>query len=97
MTEVEDKGSGIEKEAIKNLFHMFNEDASPNMRTKGVGLGLSTARTLTLALQGAISLKTKINEGTKVAFSALTLFEEEQLNERELVAQIAHSAKNYTI
>ena len=72
VTEVEDDGPGIVEEDQVNLFKLFDSNSSEVMKTKGIGLGLSTALSLTHALQGAISLESSPEEGTKVAFSVLT-------------------------
>ena len=77
VTEIEDSGNGIKKDQINSLFQMFNGGSRNSNRTKGVGLGLSTARSLSHALQGAISLQTKEGVGTKVTFSSIALYEEE--------------------
>ena len=50
VTEVEDSGNGINKDNLGSLFKMFNEGSHTSNRTSGIGLGLSTARSLSLAL-----------------------------------------------
>ena len=62
---------GIDKEQLSGLFSMFNSESNQVLKTSGVGIGLTTAKTLTTALQGAISLESVKGEGTKVAFSVL--------------------------
>ena len=50
VTEIEDSGNGIKKDQINSLFRMFKGASRNSNRTKGVGLGLSTARSLSHAL-----------------------------------------------
>jgi len=50
ITEVEDNGSGIEKANFHNLFQTFGSANNNELRTSGIGLGLTTAKTLTHAL-----------------------------------------------
>ena len=76
---------------------MFNGGSRNSNRTKGVGLGLSTARSLSHALQGAISLQTKEGTGTKVTFSSIALYEEEQIDVQSLTDRIASMHKIYSI
>ena len=57
VTEVQDWGHGIDQNDIPKMFSMFNDDTKNTGKTSGVGLGLSTARRLAHALQGAISLE----------------------------------------
>ena len=54
------------------MFQTFGIEDKNQLRTSGVGLGLTTAKILTHALQGAISLDSTKELGTKVTFSALT-------------------------
>jgi len=72
VTEVQDWGHGIEQKDIPKMFSMFNDEFEETNKTSGVGLGLSTARILTHALQGAISLESVKDDGTKVTFSVIT-------------------------
>ena len=69
VTELEDNGKGIKREQMSNMFKVFGQ--KDELGTSGVGLGLSTAKKLTEALQGAISLDSS-KKGTKVTFSVLT-------------------------
>lgn len=62
-----------------------------------MGLGLSTAKSLALALQGAISLETKVDKGTKVTFSALTFNEENLIEASQLAETVVYMEKCATI
>jgi len=50
---------------------MFNHTSQSYFKTKGIGLGLTTAKVLTQALQGGIHLNSKLGVGTEVGFSIL--------------------------
>ena len=69
LTTITDHGYGIEQKEFKNLFTMFNSASESYFKTKGIGLGLSTAKVLTQALQGGIHLNSKHGKGTEVGFS----------------------------
>ena len=76
---------------------MFKGASRNTNRTKGVGLGLTTARSLSHALQGAISLQTKEGIGTKVTFSTITLFEQESIDAQSLTDRLATMHKTHSI
>jgi len=61
--EVEDEGTGISEENLKNLFRPF---FTTKGETLGVGLGLSVARDIIAMHNGQIEIKSKVNQGTKV-------------------------------
>ena len=46
VTEVEDFGSGIDKKDMADLFSMFNAEKADVLKTSGIGLGLTTAKSL---------------------------------------------------
>lgn len=71
LTVVEDSGPGIPQKDFKTLFSMFNTSTCM-FKTKGIGLGLSTAKNLSQALLGGIHLNSKQGQGSEVGFSILT-------------------------
>ena len=54
-------------------------------KTSGIGLGLTTVKKLTHALQGAVSLKSNHSEGTTVIFSVLTRLGCTKINAKEML------------
>lgn len=71
LTMITDHGQGIKEDELQHLFTMFNSTSQSYFKTKGIGLGLSTAKALSLALQGGIHLNSKFGVGTEVGFSIL--------------------------
>ena len=61
--EVEDEGSGISEENLKNLFRPFFTTKGEML---GVGLGLSVAKDIIGLHSGRIEISSKVNVGTKV-------------------------------
>ena len=75
----------MEGKVSKNLFCTFNPGVpigqNGKFTTNGIGVGLTTARSLIKALNGEIFIKSTIGEGTVVTFSILcnkNVTEEEQ-------------------
>lgn len=60
---VTDDGSGIAEELLMRAFEPF---FSSKMDTGGMGLGLPTARTIMLAHNGGMTLRSQVNRGTVV-------------------------------
>ena len=64
---VSDDGPGIPEDARKDVFKAFYRlDASRNLNTGGVGLGLTIAKDTALAHGGDVRLDTSVNGGLKV-------------------------------
>lgn len=64
---VKDKGIGIEKEHLNNLFEPFYRISQKEIREKGsAGLGLSIVKNIVKKHNGCIEIKSTINEGTEV-------------------------------
>lgn len=63
---------------------MFNKQNNGYFKTKGIGIGLTTAKVLTQALQGGIHLNSKVGRGTEVGFSILTQMESFNINSKDL-------------
>jgi signal transduction histidine kinase len=62
---VEDEGVGIEEKKFQYIFDRFTQiDGTTTRKYGGVGLGLSICKELVLLLNGKISVKSKINEGS---------------------------------
>ena len=72
LTVVEDTGCGIKESELESLFSMFNRKATSYFTTSGIGIGLSTVKTLTKAMQGAVHLRSIEGLGTEVGFSVMT-------------------------
>ena len=67
---VSDNGIGISKEMQKIIFEPFRQGDYGNHRNfEGNGLGLSISKAYAEALNGSISLKSRINEGTTVVIT----------------------------
>jgi len=88
LTTVQDYGQGIPEADFNHLFTMFNSTAQGYFKTKGIGLGLSTAKALTYALAGAIHLNSKLGQGTQVGFSVMTQKTRLRINSKDLKAQM---------
>ncbi len=63
--EVEDTGIGIAEEAQRRLFRNFEQaDAATARKYGGTGLGLTITRALVDGMQGEISLRSRLGEGS---------------------------------
>ena len=69
---------------MSTLFDSFNQEFTQMIKTSGIGIGLSTAKMLTEALQGGIHLQSKEKEGTTVAFSVITASEFNSIDSSQL-------------
>lgn len=66
---IEDTGSGIDKENIENIFQDFYQVYTEEKRKySGIGLGLPIAKRLIEKMGGEVSVKSKIKEGTIFEF-----------------------------
>jgi PAS domain S-box-containing protein len=63
--EVSDRGIGIPQESQKHIFESFYR-ASNVDSTPGTGLGLSIVKKAVELYQGSITIKSKINQGTRI-------------------------------
>jgi two-component system sensor histidine kinase BarA len=67
---IKDTGKGIVEDKILTLFEPFTqEDTSINRHYGSSGLGLSIAKRLVGAMNGDITIKSKVNIGTEVTFT----------------------------
>jgi PAS domain S-box-containing protein len=67
---VSDNGSGISDEHLERLFDPFFTTKDPD---KGTGLGLSIVKSILEQFGGTITIKSKVNEGTRVHIEFPTL------------------------
>ncbi len=75
LLEVEDKGIGIEKERLKNIFDAFSQgDESASKSYDGTGLGLAIVKGLVQKLGGEIMVESQPGKGSR--FSYVLEFEE---------------------
>jgi K+-sensing histidine kinase KdpD len=75
---------------------MFNRPNIGYFKTKGIGIGLTTAKVLTQALQGGIHLNSQVGLGTEVGFSILTQIESFKINSKDLKTQARLHTEDHT-
>ncbi|MCP4345951.1 MAG: response regulator [Desulfobacterales bacterium] len=68
--EIEDNGKGIDRENMEKMFEPFFTTKDPD---KGTGLGLSISYGIIKEMKGEISVKSKIDEYTKITVSLLKI------------------------
>jgi signal transduction histidine kinase len=67
---VSDNGTGISEEDIPFIFERFyRADKSRNRMTGGSGIGLTISKAIIEAHGGTIGVESKLNQGTKIAFT----------------------------
>lgn len=66
--QVDDKGIGIKEEELPKIYNIFfrGENARPEHKKEGMGLGLSLVKRIIDAHGGSIEVKSKLNKGTNV-------------------------------
>ena len=82
---VVDSGIGVAEENIGKIFNAFEqEDSSTTRRFGGTGLGLAISKKLVNMMGGAISVQSKLNEGTTfyILFHSILLGESEGMEEK---------------
>lgn len=67
--EIEDSGVGIEPEAIPYLFEMFTQSASGKNSLEGTGLGLPISQRFIELMGGAITVDSRLDQGTLLSFN----------------------------
>ncbi|WP_233455243.1 sensor histidine kinase [Paenibacillus elgii] len=63
---VEDNGSGMDEETVRNLFDRYYRGTNTEEKTDGAGLGMSIAKAIATAHQGRIEVQSRVGEGTVV-------------------------------
>ncbi len=66
--EVEDTGSGINREEVKTLFNAFAQTETGRNSQQGTGLGLAISREFVRLMGGDITVETQVGQGTKFQF-----------------------------
>lgn len=85
---VEDSGPGIPQSLQEKIFERFTQgDSSYTKEFKGTGLGLTICRQLVEKLQGKISLKSTVGEGT--TFTVVLPYKESKLEIPNITEAIA--------
>ncbi len=89
--EIEDTGCGIEEEKIESIFEAF-EQAAAGTQSTGAGLGLAVSQEFALLMNGKITLKSDLNQGSTFKFEFKTT-----LSEAYDVHQASKSISHLTI
>ncbi len=66
--EVQDTGIGIGPDALKNLFHPFEQAGSAQQRAGGTGLGLAISRQLVRLMESDIHVESQLGQGSTFWF-----------------------------
>jgi len=71
LLEVKDEGIGIKKEELPKIYNIFfrGENARPEHKKEGMGLGLSLVKRIIDTHGGSIKVKSNLNKGTTVTLS----------------------------
>ena len=75
---------------------MFNRSVS-YFKTRGIGIGLSTAKLLSNAMLGGIHLNSTYGKGTEVGFSVLAHRVSLTINSKDLKAQARSMKETHTL
>ena len=67
---IEDTGVGIPDDGLESIFETFQQESRPGMRNYGgTGLGLAISKYLVEAMDGEISVKSRVGEGSQFTIS----------------------------
>ena len=66
VTKITDSGIGIKSEMMQDLFSTFKKK---NVLSDGIGIGLSTARALAIAMGGTIYVSSEEGKGSSITFA----------------------------
>lgn len=71
LLQIKDQGIGIKKKELPMIFNIFfrGENARPEHKKEGMGLGLSLVKRIVAAHGGTIEVKSKLKKGTTVTLS----------------------------
>ncbi len=81
---ISDTGPGIESSQLESLFEPFNRLDADETEVEGTGIGLSITKQLVEMMQGSISVKSSLNEGSHFSIE-LPLGENENFHQDPLV------------
>ncbi len=88
--EVCDTGTGIDSAVLSRIFEKFEQgDSSTTRKFGGVGLGLSICQELVQLMDGRVSVRSKVGEGTLFALD-LPLMPGESSEKHQILALIPH-------
>ena len=91
---VSDTGMGMNEEQINKLFDeysRFNEEA--NRTTEGTGLGMSITQNLVKMMNGKISVKSEVNQGTTIS----VYLPQKKADSRVMGIELAESLQNFRL
>ncbi len=86
---IKDSGPGINPRELKNIFDRFYQADNQNKKNQGVGIGLSFSQSLAKIHGGALTVKSKLNEGStftlKLPSGTAHLTSEQMIDDKELI------------
>lgn len=86
---VTDNGVGIKSSELKNIFDRFYQADNQNKKNKGVGIGLSFSHSLAKIHGGALTVQSKLNEGSTFTLTlplgTAHLTSEQMIDDKEFI------------
>lgn len=88
---IQDTGIGMSEEQVQRLFEPFMQaDASINRRFGGTGLGLSIVKNLLDLMEGSITIKSELNQGTTFEIEIELEMDQERITEQNTLIHAMH-------